>query len=111
MPHAALWVVQPYRFCRLMNEIIVSMPHAALWVVQLPVTGRAVAVSQVSMPHAALWVVQRFSAPYVSAPQLGFNAARGFVGGAAVVGCVSVRFSGSFNAARGFVGGAAPTGA
>ena len=34
MPHAALWVVQPYMLFALSNLMLVSMPHAALWVVQ-----------------------------------------------------------------------------
>ena len=37
----------------------------------------------VSMPHAALWVVQPSWVQFASRAQLGFNAARGFVGGAA----------------------------
>ena len=59
------------------------MPHAALWVVQrIPTTDGSVR-REVSMPHAALWVVQpEWSEHKVSAPG-GFNAARGFVGGAA----------------------------
>ena len=58
------------------------------------------------MPHAALWVVQLL----VPGPQIkgenGFNAARGFVGGAVCwKGFVTWNGCG-FNAARGFVGGA-----
>ena len=37
----------------------------------------------------------------------GFNAARGFVGGAAVLNAHIIEMQGRFNAARGFVGGAA----
>ena len=37
---------------------------------------------EVSMPHAALWVVQHYLV-FDIATQVGFNAARGFVGGAA----------------------------
>ena len=59
------------------------------------------------MPHAALWVVQHqrssleYSLPY------SFNAARGFVGGAAMIINWVKGLLGRFNAARGFVGGAA----
>ena len=59
------------------------MPHAALWVVQPQLQGTGVADGEVSMPHAALWVVQ-LATPSVDTPAMqGFNAARGFVGGAA----------------------------
>ena len=37
----------------------------------------------VSMPHAALWVVQHPSKEDFETARAGFNAARGFVGGAA----------------------------
>ena len=60
------------------------MPHAALWVVQ---PEEATVFSQsglgVSMPHAALWVVQQTCLDALDVRILGFNAARGFVGGAA----------------------------
>ena len=60
------------------------------------------------MPHAALWVVQHTYLDYVKRTALGcFNAARGFVGGAAGRRRIPVLFLRSFNAARGFVGGAA----
>ena len=39
--------------------------------------------SSVSMPHAALWVVQHGKSMYLNMSVTGFNAARGFVGGAA----------------------------
>ena len=83
------------------------MPHAALWVVQRQTAATQCRRLVVSMPHAALWVVQPVFYPRNYACRWCFNAARGFVGGAA-----SARrsFSGgllSFNAARGFVGGAA----
>ena len=83
------------------------------------------------MPHAALWVVQRlFDEEPISRGNC-FNAARGFVGGAALQtyggrSCVAVSMPHAalwvvqhcssshhkdeeecFNAARGFVGGAA----
>ena len=61
----------------------------------------------VSMPHAALWVVQHSSANIPKTLLRRFNAARGFVGGAAA-GIAYLLFAlSSFNAARGFVGGAA----
>ena len=84
------------------------------------------------MPHAALWVVQRQNCIRRDRCRESFNAARGFVGGAANtggVGCTHRRVVSmphaalwvvqhwkrwcsvfdqlSFNAARGFVGGAA----
>ena len=61
----------------------VSMPHAALWVVQQNGTRRSECRRVVSMPHAALWVVQRSFPDIVCVPHGCFNAARGFVGGAA----------------------------
>ena len=60
------------------------------------------------MPHAALWVVQLDSEPYRAA-LLSFNAARGFVGGAAYFRLSLEDRAWCFNAARGFVGGAART--
>ena len=60
MPHAALWVVQRYIFHADWSLVLVSMPHAALWVVQLP---RGTQREMLSSTR--------------------FNAARGFVGGAA----------------------------
>ena len=59
------------------------------------------------MPHAALWVVQREGDGGVRGEFDGFNAARGFVGGAARSREVHRTYSKGFNAARGFVGGAA----
>ena len=58
------------------------------------------------MPHAALWVVQLRKGEILVADYASFNAARGFVGGAARKGEILVADYG-FNAARGFVGGAA----
>ena len=131
MPHAALWVVQHLDLLSVAFHLPVSMPHAALWVVQL---------------HRSqlVWVLGRFQcrtrlcgwcspASRRSLPRGDcFNAARGFVGGAAsdvtldedlirrfqcrtrLCGwCSTVRVAFCpcqivrFNAARGFVGGAA----
>ena len=88
----------------------------------------------VSMPHAALWVVQLLSCGSNPSNNNCFNAARGFVGGAAAnsvlifhVSKVSMPHAAlwvvqpkrnffsffpipGFNAARGFVGGAAAEG-
>ena len=58
------------------------------------------------MPHAALWVVQRRTSP-LPHDRFSFNAARGFVGGAALERLPASRAMERFNAARGFVGGAA----
>ena len=83
------------------------MPHAALWVVQRNYMYIVIRIRTVSMPHAALWVVQPFSGLPTTISPMGFNAARGFVGGAArMVRPQSIGARG-FNAARGFVGGAA----
>ena len=56
------------------------------------------------MPHAALWVVQA-GRMETKMETFGFNAARGFVGGAAM-SSLRLRGQKGFNAARGFVGGA-----
>ena len=61
----------------------------------------------VSMPHAALWVVQHYDLDLNWRDDGGFNAARGFVGGAARTGDQNGNVRSGFNAARGFVGGAA----
>ena len=58
------------------------------------------------MPHAALWVVQQINRLVEIIESLGFNAARGFVGGATFVGFYVYVALCCFNAARGFVGGA-----
>ena len=60
----------------------------------------------VSMPHAALWVVQPQRFRRALGAQSGFNAARGFVGGATCTAEWEVPLPPGFNAARGFVGGA-----
>ena len=60
------------------------MPHAALWVVQHSRLTSPLSQLAVSMPHAALWVVQLSNEECVRDAALCFNAARGFVGGAAV---------------------------
>ena len=83
------------------------MPHAALWVVQQNLSKEAHKISPVSMPHAALWVVQRKMSLLLSPRLSCFNAARGFVGGAALDLQRDSETDSSFNAARGFVGGAA----
>ena len=54
MPHAALWVVQPYYLGHNFYDQRVSMPHAALWVVQQGRKNFAVQPCLVSMPHAAV---------------------------------------------------------
>ena len=61
------------------------------------------------MPHAALWVVQLITAFVVVATACCFNAARGFVGGAALKNPEEDEDEEGFNAARGFVGGATST--
>ena len=60
----------------------------------------------VSMPHAALWVVQQRSASALKTTLSGFNAARGFVGGAAKGEMIMIINWVSFNAARSIVCGA-----
>ena len=111
------------------------MPHAALWVVQRGTADVLDVPNVVSMPHAALWVVQLRSTLNGRCADMGFNAARGFVGGAATIaiaysraphgvsmphaalwvvqpqGCTACFLAiHGFNAARGFVGGAAQKG-
>ena len=66
-----------------MSTSMVSMPHAALWVVQHDAVVVDGLYLRVSMPHAALWVVQRRSSSPPRSQVQRFNAARGFVGGAA----------------------------
>ena len=83
MPHAALWVVQLKISTFTMRSSSVSMPHAALWVVQHDHRRSVLERHDVSMPHAALWGVQQHSGAQGELHQLCFNAARGFVGGAA----------------------------
>ena len=58
------------------------------------------------MPHAALWVVQHLFSKAKPGNDVGFNAARGFVGGATVNQSTIRMCVLCFNAARGFVGGA-----
>ena len=106
MPHAALWVVQPCRRIRIFRVWRVSMPHAALWVVQPSRKCGNCERREVSMPHAALWVVQRYFSLITRRRLDGFNAARGFVGGATTNSIAKRHPYGCFNAARGFVGGA-----
>ena len=132
MPHAALWVVQLDSREEALDKEFVSMPHAALWVVQHAQYDGLRNMLRVSMPHAALWVVQQKIKRLFEVAMSRFNAARGFVGGAALMaravpfianefqcrtrlcGWCSRHacFDGNdalcrFNAARGFVGGAA----
>ena len=107
MPHAAWWVVQLLRAQGVGERNGVSMPHAALWVVQHLAYLMKEGKIYVSMPHAALWVVQHFERVKEREFDPGFNAARGFVGGAAIGVYAFGVFGGRFNAARGFVGGAA----
>ena len=67
-------------------------------------------LNHVSMPHAALWVVQQARRSQGRDSRRGFNAARGFVGGAAGKSTWLREHHCGFNAARGFVGGAAASG-
>ena len=83
------------------------MPHAALWVVQRRLAHERSVLRWVSMPHAALWVVQHLHELSYQVYLIGFNAARGFVGGAAMLIQSYFWQNNCFNAARGFVGGAA----
>ena len=64
---------------------------------------------RVSMPHAALWVVQLARNQISIENATGFNAARGFVGGATNMVDVFACVKEGFNAARGFVGSATST--
>ena len=83
MPHAALFVVQPCMVGGTPSLRLVSMPHAALWVVQRTIGGFP-HEKKVSMPHATLWVwCSRSEKIWQRLLRFCFNAARGFVGGAA----------------------------
>ena len=108
MPHAALWVVQQnYGESPIMNIVgfnaargfvggaassarspsmapLVFQCRTRLcgWCSLTPFGLRHMSVV-VSMPHAALWVVQPYGIENVSVRRECFNAARGFVGGAA----------------------------
>ena len=107
MPHAALWVVQPEKSrggrrrrgfqCR---------TRLCGWCSRYR-RRREMFSILVSMPHAALWVVQQSFRKNTSRRSQGFNAARGFVGGAAANVYAFLHVFLCFNAARGFVGGAA----
>ena len=59
------------------------------------------------MPHAALWAVQPSPTRFFEISLHCFNAARGFVCGAALHQRQNSRMKSGFNVARGFVGGAA----
>ena len=116
MPHAALWVVQHTHHLQQPHRRGVSMPHAAIpfrphhrFAVPLPRSRRGGLVTlcffaesrNISfprrcggsgersepmgalMPHAALWVMQPRSTTTLGKGSRRFNAARGFVGGAA----------------------------
>ena len=80
------WCSLKFKFI-LIVPIIVSMPHAALWVVQHTLGYGEGHLCMVSMPHAALWVVQPCLGYAYAMNSVGFNAARGFVGGAAYPRC------------------------
>ena len=67
----------------MLEGFFVSMPHAALWVVQRNYMYIVIRIRTVSMPHAALWVVQPENVMLNDMKERRFNAARGFVGGAA----------------------------
>ena len=84
MPHAALWVVQllsvPNMYVVLGFQCRTRLCGWCSFVGTLPLYGTI----GVSMPHAALWVVQ-LDTVWAEAYERGrFNAARGFVGGAAL---------------------------
>ena len=84
MPHAALWVVQRSSETHTLHVRAEFQCRTRLcgWCSEYPLTARNRA-SDVSMPHAALWVVQRKMSLLLSPRLSCFNAARGFVGGAA----------------------------
>ena len=84
MPHAALWVVQRSSETHTLHVRAEFQCRTRLcgWCSEYPLTARNRA-SDVSMPHAALWVVQPRNDSHSQAPTGSFNAARGFVGGAA----------------------------
>ena len=84
MPHAALWVVQPSKMTRYENISTVSMPHAALWVVQ-PYDSTCSSLLNAFQCRTRLCGWCSFSSKErFSFSMYCFNAARGFVGGAAI---------------------------
>ena len=131
MPHAALWVVQPsferktiwlvegFNAARgfvggATNMLTYSGVTPALFQCRTRLCGwcnpqrrdTELRELDVSMPHAALWVVQRRRGHWYDPSREGFNAARGFVGGATTCRAHLLAARPCFNAARGFVGGA-----
>ncbi len=109
MPHAALCVVQPPLYTEdPLDYVFQCRTRLCGWC-----SGNGgfteCMIFVVSMPHAALWVVQQSSGSTPNSSERCFNAARGFVGGAATSSFTHVRAVGGFNAACGFVGGAAET--
>ena len=84
----------------------VSMPHAALWVVQQKIYSQLALFNGVSMPHAALWVVQRIL-PRARDWSSMFQCRTRLCGWCSKKCGNAPHFAECFNAARGFVGGAA----
>ena len=82
------------------------MPHAALWVVQRTINDLKVPGQGMFQCRTRLcgWCNNMIKLGTVCLS--GFNAARGFVGGATTARVRAAGWAGSFNAARGFVGGA-----
>ena len=86
----------------------VSMPHAALWVVQREDVRSFGRRFLVSMPHAALWVVQQQDDDGRFKPRK-FQCRTRLCGWCSPHPTRTESLKRRFNAARGFVGGAAPT--
>ena len=108
MPHAALWVVQRSTAEFLERNIVFQCRTRlcgwySLYGLKYPIETKGG-----SMPHAALWVVQHVWYGEYIRKMGGFNAARGFVGGATQRKLRKHMDGLCFNAARGFVCGAAP---
>ena len=108
MPHAALWVVQPQGLHRFTSGYSVSMPHAALWVVQLRDPIKIVAMLVLFQCRTRLCGWCSRDELYTERELGKFQCRTRLCGW-----CSKKRASGillsivCFNAARGFVGGAA----
>ena len=110
MPHAALWVVQP-EANRDVLFVVEFQCRTRLCGWCSKILGNSIKFSKrVSMPHAALWVVQQIAA--LSLPgDVEFQCRTRLCGWCSMIaiGAPVCNYV-SFNAARGFVGGAARQG-
>ena len=83
MPHAALWVVQRLSACSKLRCLLFQCRTRLCGWCSIEDRIQELRRTIVSMPHAALWVVQLERGRLIDFIKTRFNAARGFVGGAA----------------------------